>query len=286
MISIITPVYNGEKFIEACIKVVIEQNCPDVEHIIVDGGSTDLTVEIIKKYAENYPHIRWISEKDQGQSDAMNKGIAMAKGEILSFLNVDDYYEPNVINKATDLFRTLPEPSLLVGNCNVWDEKNKLSAVYKPSNFSLINLVCGLNINNFPINPSSYFYHTSLHQKAGLYNVNEHYAMDLDFLLRAVQVATVKYVDEVWGNWMKTEETKSMTLWQTPELGYQLVDRILGSYRKNLPLLERSQAAIQYSFDYYWSRYFKFRIKYYLINPQKLLPLVRKKMIGFVKIKA
>jgi glycosyltransferase involved in cell wall biosynthesis len=96
MISIITPVYNGEEFIESCIKVVIDQACPEVEHIIVDGGSTDQTVDIIKQYAKQYPHIRWISEKDRGQSDAINKGIAMAKGEILSILNVDDYYEPNV----------------------------------------------------------------------------------------------------------------------------------------------------------------------------------------------
>ena len=67
MISIITPVYNGEPFIESCIKVVIDQAYPDVEHIIVDGGSTDRTVEIIKQYAQEYPHIRWISEKDKGQ---------------------------------------------------------------------------------------------------------------------------------------------------------------------------------------------------------------------------
>ena len=78
---------------------MIEQNCGDVEHIIIDGGSQDGTVTIIKQYAEKYPHIRWISEADQGQSDAMNKGLDMAKGNIISFLNVDDYYEPLVLNK-------------------------------------------------------------------------------------------------------------------------------------------------------------------------------------------
>ena len=66
MISIITPVYNNKRFIEFCIKNVIEQNCPEVEHIIVDGGSTDGTAEIIKQYADQYPHIRWVSEKDEG----------------------------------------------------------------------------------------------------------------------------------------------------------------------------------------------------------------------------
>lgn len=77
MLSIITPVFNGKRFIEFCIKNVSEQNCPDAEHIIVDGGSTDGTVEIVKSYADKYPHIRWISKKDRGQSDAMNKGMLL-----------------------------------------------------------------------------------------------------------------------------------------------------------------------------------------------------------------
>lgn len=125
MISIVTPVYNGEAFIESCIKVAIAQNCSDIEHIIVDGGSSDRTVEIIKNYARNYPHIRWISEKDKGQSDAMNKGISMAKGDILAILNVDDFYEPNVLNRIVEIFKTLPEPSLLVGNCNILGEGDR-----------------------------------------------------------------------------------------------------------------------------------------------------------------
>ena len=88
MLSIITPVLNGEQFIESCIKVVIDQSCPDCEHIIIDGNSKDRTVEIIKHYASKYSHIRWISENDKGQSDAMNKGIRMARGEIIGILNV------------------------------------------------------------------------------------------------------------------------------------------------------------------------------------------------------
>ena len=133
MISIITPVYNGEKFIESCIKVVIEQNCSNAEHIIVDGGSTDGTVRIIKQYAEQYPHIRWVSEPDKGQSDAMNKGIALAKGEILGFLNVDDFYEPNVLNRVLEIFKTLPNPSLLMGKCNFLNDQDKVIWVQQPA---------------------------------------------------------------------------------------------------------------------------------------------------------
>ncbi|MBD2778472.1 glycosyltransferase family 2 protein [Iningainema tapete] len=276
MLSVITPVYNGERFIENCIKVVIEQKCFDVEHIIVDGASKDRTVEIIKQYANQYPHIRWISEQDQGQSDAMNKGIAMAKGEILGILNVDDYYEPNLLNKVLELFKDLPVPSILMGNCNVWNASGELIAVYKPVNFKLSNILVGLNENNFPTNPSAYFYHTSLHQQVGLYKVDEHYAMDLDFLLKAVQVATVKYVDETWGNWMKIEGTKTVNLWQSLVQGQQVIDRVIRSHRKNLPWLQRWRVTIQYEFKVFWEKTWNWRLKYYLqqylMKPKNIIP--------------
>lgn len=282
MISVITPVYNGERFIEPCIKNVIDQVCPNVEHIIVDGASKDRTVEIIKQYAEKYHHIKWISEKDKGQSDAMNKGIAMAKGEILAFLNVDDYYEPNVLNRVLEIFKELPVPTLLVGNCNVWESEEKLTVVFKPSKFNLFNILIGLNINNFPTNPSAYFYHTCLHQQIGLYKVDEHYAMDVDFLLRAVQVAKVKYVDENWGNWMRCEGTKTYSLWQTPQEGYQLLDRILRYYRKDLPLIQRWQVAIYYEISNFYNRHLQWRFKYYLkqyvMNPKNILPALSYKL--------
>jgi glycosyltransferase involved in cell wall biosynthesis len=102
MISVITPVYNGDRFIESCIRMVIDQACSEAEHLIIDGGSSDRTVEIVQQYADRYPHIRWVSEPDAGQSDAMNKGIEMAKGDIIAMLNVDDYYEPNVLNRIVE----------------------------------------------------------------------------------------------------------------------------------------------------------------------------------------
>ncbi|NJO77610.1 MAG: glycosyltransferase [Cyanobacteria bacterium RM1_2_2] len=208
-LSIITPVYNGERFIEKCIKVVIDQNCSQLEHIIVDGGSTDKTVEIIKQYAENYSHIRWISEKDQGQSDAMNKGIAMAKGHILGFLNVDDYYEQNVLDRVLKLFESLPEPTLLVGNCNIRNNEDRIRFVNKPRKLKLSDLLLGHTVNPFPMNPAAYFYHASLHKLAGLYSIEEHYTLDVDFLFRAVQVAHTQYVNEVWGNHLQLEGTKT-----------------------------------------------------------------------------
>lgn len=207
-LSVITPVFNGIRFIDFCIRNVICQNCPDAEHIIVDGGSTDGTVEIISRYAEENSHIRWVSERDAGQSDAMNKGIGMATGEILGFLNADDYYEPGVLCEVIGMFRNLPDPSLLVGNCNVWDDDDKLQFINKPSQISFLHLLMQ-NTRAFPINPSAYFYHKSLHEKIGLYDIEEHYGMDVHFIFKAVQTAHVKYVNRLWGNFRYLADTKT-----------------------------------------------------------------------------
>jgi glycosyltransferase involved in cell wall biosynthesis len=208
-LSVITPVFNGVRFIEFCIRNVIAQNCPDAEHIIVDGGSGDGTVEIIRRYAEEYPHIRWVSERDRGQSDAMNKGIGMASGEILGFLNVDDYYEPGAVCEALEMFNNLPEPALLVGNCTIWDDDGNLLDVSKPYQIGFLNLLLEKFIKAFPMNPSAYFYHKSLHDRIGLYDVNEHFGMDVHFVFKAVQAAQVKYVDRLWGNWRYLSGTKT-----------------------------------------------------------------------------
>lgn len=207
-LSVITPIFNGVRFIEFCIRNVIDQHCPDTEQIIIDGGSTDGTVEIIRRYAAEYPHIRWISEPDKGQSDAMNKGIGMAAGEILGILNVDDYYEPDTLNEVIGMFRHLPEPTLLVGNCNVWDDNGKLLHVNKPAKISYLLLLMQY-IRAFPANPSAYFYHKSLHEKIGQYDVDEHYGMDMHFIFKAVRAAHVKYVDKLWGNYRYLADTKT-----------------------------------------------------------------------------
>ncbi|MDD1700991.1 MAG: glycosyltransferase [Methanoregula sp.] len=240
MLSIITPVFNSEAYIQSCISNIIQQNCPNVEHIIVDGGSDDHTVDIIKTFANRYTHIRSISEKDNGQSDAMNKGIQMAKGEIIGFLNADDFYEPDTLNRILEIFRGLPEPSLLVGNCNVWNEKGTLLYINKPSKLHLKEILSG---NPFPVNPSSYFYHKSLHAKIGNFETLEEYAMDIDFLLRAVQVAHVMYINEVWGNFLFCEGTKTYEDMQN-DLAFKRLKKLFQKYRENLDPVSRFQVRI------------------------------------------
>jgi glycosyltransferase involved in cell wall biosynthesis len=275
IISIVTPVYNGENFIESCIQVAIAQNCSDIEHIIVDGGSSDRTVEIIKKYAQNYPHIRWISEKDKGQSDALNKGIAMAKGDILAILNVDDFYEPNVLNRVLEIFKTLPNPSLVVGNCNILGEGDRLINVQKPSKLTLYDFIQGYEVSSPPANPSAYFYHKSLHQKIGLYKLEENYAMDTDFLFRAVQVANIKYVDETWGNFRYVRGTKSF---DNAEAGnfQKEYQKLIRSYIKDLPMPQR--------ISMYWKWNILTRMQYFSRYPEKSFSLLLKKIKSMVNI--
>ncbi|BAY08409.1 glycosyltransferase family 2 protein [Calothrix sp. NIES-2098] len=279
MISIITPVYNGEKFIASCIKVVIDQKCPDVEHIVIDGASTDKTVDIIKQYAAQYSHIRWISEKDRGQSDAMNKGIAMAKGNILAILNVDDYYEPNVLNRVLEIFKTLPEPSFLVGNCNVWNDEGQKISINKPSKLEFHKLLLAPHGTHFPINPSAYFYHISLHEKVGLYQVNEHYAMDYDFILRAVQVATVMYINETWGNYRLIEGTKTRNDEKSGQ-STQRLERLLANYRNKLPIVQRWKIVFirEFAKQSNQLKYYLNRLKYYTQNEQLLLQYFKSKL--------
>lgn len=243
MISIITPVLNSEKYIESCINSVVDQNCSSIEHIIIDGCSTDNTIDIIREYSTNYSHITFISEKDNGQSDALNKGIKMASNKLLGILNADDYYQSNVLNRIVDIFKNIPEPSFIYGNCNVWEENAKLKYINKPGNLTLKGLLSGMQIH--PVNPSAYFYHKSIHSIIGDYKVDEHYAMDLDFLLRAIQISKFIYFDEIWGNWRRFEGTKTVNDSDVGRM-YKRKEQLLKEYKKELNLLDKIEVTLSY----------------------------------------
>jgi glycosyltransferase involved in cell wall biosynthesis len=206
-LSVITPVLNGVRFIERCIQNVAGQDGSAIEHVIIDGGSTDGTIRVIEAMAARYPHVRWVSSPGAGQSEAMNQGVALAQGCIIGVLNVDDHYEPGTLNRVIEIFRDLPEPALAVGNCNVLDDSGELLGVNRPRDPYLIKML--VRGGPFPVNPSAYFYHRALHEWVGPYDVFEHVALDVDFLLRAVQVGHVVYVNETWGNFWLHNESKT-----------------------------------------------------------------------------
>ena len=112
-ISVITPSFNSGEYLEDAIQSVLIQQYPSFEHIVVDGGSTDGTMDILRKYN----HITWISEPDKGQSDAMNKGFKMSTGDIIVYLNADDYFLPGAFNRVIPYFDAGAE--FVVGNIRV-----------------------------------------------------------------------------------------------------------------------------------------------------------------------
>ena len=238
-LTVVTPVYNGASFIERCLRNVSEQECAGVEHIVVDGGSLDDTVSIIERLAHEIPNLRWFSERDLGQSDAMNRGVALAQGHVIGVLNVDDHYEPDTLGRVRKVIQSSPEPALVVGNCNVLNDSGRLLWVNRPRSPHLIDmLVRDPDAPNFPVNPSAYFYHRSLHEQIGLYDVTEHMALDVDFVFRAVQVAHVVYVNETWGNFWLHNETKTARGIRAGTVGSRFA-AVASQFRSRLGLRDR-----------------------------------------------
>ena len=207
-LSIITPVFNSISYIELCIQNVCSQCCVDeIEHLIIDGGSTDGTAELIASLADIYPHIKWISEKDRGQSDAMNKGIKLATGKYLSFLNVDDYYSENTLKDVLAIISVKDAPEFIVGNCNVWNPDGTLQYINQPSQLKIWHLLSGYYL---PVNPSAYFYKKEIHNRIGAYNEENHHNMDIEFLIEAASVTEMKYYPKIWGNFRLLPNTKTV----------------------------------------------------------------------------
>ena len=128
-ISIVTPSFNQVQFLEETIRSVLLQGYPNLEYIIIDGGSTDGSIDIIKKYSRWLRY--WVSEPDSGQSNAINKGFAKASGEIFGYLNSDDLYEPNALKIISSYFMNNSACNLLAGECTVFDDHGSSSLPIK-----------------------------------------------------------------------------------------------------------------------------------------------------------
>jgi len=152
-ISVITPTYNQGFFIEETIKSIIHQAGDfELEYIIIDGASTDQTLKVIKHYDKiiNSPNFKpnctrftfkWISEKDRGQSEAINKGFRMTTGEIVNWINSDDILYPNAIHKIVNAFQSNPEEMLIFGDCMKLDENGNELMIFQGRKFSRSDLI-------------------------------------------------------------------------------------------------------------------------------------------------
>ncbi|WP_162052396.1 glycosyltransferase family 2 protein [Pontibacter pamirensis] len=188
LVSVITVVYNGEKYLEHTIQSVLDQTYKNVEYIIVDGGSSDGTLDIIRKYDSQIAY--WKSEPDRGISDAFNKGIALATGEVIGILNADDWYEQD----AVALIVAKYEPDSIVhGNIQYWNENGSKGAQTRP-NLKMLPLEMSLN------HPTT-FVSKSLYSKYGVFSLDYKLTMDYHLLLKLYKAgAKFIFVDHVLTN--------------------------------------------------------------------------------------
>ena len=136
LISVITPVLNCRQYIVRCLESVLDQKYPPVEHLLIDGGSTDGTTDIIKTYQAKHPHrIHLITQKSKGVGGAWNEGIAASKGEVLGWLGADDFYEPDAARMIHDFFKQNPDAHFVYGGQNFVDEQGRVYASCKPEPF-------------------------------------------------------------------------------------------------------------------------------------------------------
>lgn len=174
-ISIVTPSFNQGKYLEKTIQSVLDQDYPNLEYIIIDGGSTDNSVEIIKKYEKQLTY--WVSEKDRGQSHAINKGFTRATGNIFGWLNSDDYYAPGSLKAVGEVALANPTAGAIVGAGDLVDEEGKSILHIEPFDVTVEALFAW--IDKFFWQPSCFFTRDAWDQ-CGPLDEDLHYAMDLD----------------------------------------------------------------------------------------------------------
>ena len=179
-ISIVTPSYNQGQYLEKTILSVLEQNYPNFEYIIIDGGSTDNSVEIIKKYEKHLKY--WLSEPDRGQSHAINKGFEHATGDLLAWLNSDDYYMPGALHKVAEIAMANPQTGAIVGAGQFVNESGKVTLYKEPAGVTLESLYNWLDVFHF-MQPSCFF-RKNAWEKCGHLDEQIHIAMDLDLWLK------------------------------------------------------------------------------------------------------
>lgn len=180
-VSLVTPSYNAAPYLRAAIDSVLAQDYPNIEYLVMDGGSTDGTVELLKEYGDK---IRWLSARDQGQADAIARGFGRTTGTILGWLNADDVLKPGAVLAAVEAFLANPGVALVYGNADFIDEKGSVIApctVVEP--FARRRL---LDYGDYIIQPAAFFTRSAYESVGGL-DTSLHWAMDWDLWIRLAQ---------------------------------------------------------------------------------------------------
>jgi glycosyltransferase involved in cell wall biosynthesis len=194
LVSIVTPSLNQARFLEATIESVLSQDYPRIEYIVVDGGSTDGSLEIIRKYASRLQW--WTSEKDRGQGEAINKGFARANGEILAWLNSDDTYYPGAVSAAVAALERYPGCGLIYGDADYIDEDGRVIGRFPAAQTDYARLRRGY----VHIPQQAAFFRADSWKCAGPLDTSLYFAMDYDLWLRIARCSPITYVPHTWAS--------------------------------------------------------------------------------------
>lgn len=204
LVSIVTPSFNQARFLEATIQSVLSQDYPQIEYMIVDGGSSDGSVEIIRRYQDRLAW--WVSEPDRGQTDAINKGYARARGGILAWINSDDTYQPGAVSEAVTFLETHPEVGMVYGDANLMDEQGQFLERFPARQTDYRRLRRGY----VHIPQQSAFFRAALWDQVGPLDPSFYFAMDYDLWVRLAKISTLKYYPRLWANFRLHGQGKSV----------------------------------------------------------------------------
>jgi glycosyltransferase involved in cell wall biosynthesis len=231
-ISIITPSFNQGQFIEETILSVLNQNYPNLEYIIIDGGSTDNTIDIIKKYEDRVSY--WVSEPDHGQSHAINKGFKKATGDIVTWLNSDDMLYSGALQNVNDKFIHNPTIDFLYGECEEWFQSGEKKIIPLPQKKLDVKRIYG-----FPYFQPSSFYKRSALFDIGLLNEALNFSMDRDLFLRFSINKHILKIEEILAIYRHHDDSKSHNIYsQSHQENLQILSNLYSSVKKTKVLAQ------------------------------------------------
>lgn len=204
--SIVTPSFNQAAYIEATIRSVLEQDYQHVEYIIIDGASLDGSVDVIKKYEKKLA--AWISEEDNGQTDALNKGFHLATGDIFAWINSDDTYEPGTFKAVAEFFERNPEIGMVYGDAHFIDDEGKRIGKFPAAQTDYARLRAGY----VHIPQQAAFFRAEVWKKVGPLDPDFYFAMDYDLWIRIAKIAKIVYLPgKFWANFRLHTQAKTIS---------------------------------------------------------------------------
>ena len=219
-ISVVTPSYNTGRHIGAAIRSVLDQDYPNFDYLVMDGGSTDETVDILRSFGDR---LRWISEKDKGQADAIDRGFRNTTGEVLTWLNSDDTYEPGAFRAVADFFAAHPDVDVVYGNANYTDATGRFIAPcvhIEPYNKHRL-----FHYSDFIVQPATFFRRRAYEAVGGV-DPGIHWAMDYDLWLKMAGQVQFAYLPRVLANFRWLANNKTATG------GWGRLDEIAGIFQR------------------------------------------------------